>query len=77
MPDAATWISRDKEVRIITFFQCFWFYFTIFYFIVIEYINNIILNFQGFSNLGFVKELDEVGDEEIDSVLEGKKYSNN
>ena len=25
--------------------------------------------FQGFTNLGFVKELDEVGDDEIDSVL--------
>jgi len=36
---------------------------------------------DGFSNLGFVKELDEVGDEEIDSVLEGSNvgsaYSRN
>jgi len=36
---------------------------------------------EGFSNLGFVKELDEVGDDEIDSVLEGSNigsaYSRN
>ena len=35
-------------------------------------IHLISLFIKGFSNLGFVKELDEVGDEEIDSVLEGK-----
>merc|ERR1712150_117567 len=27
------------------------------------------MNKEGFTNLGFVKELDEVGDDEIDSVL--------